>query len=212
MTDSDNPIVDQKETVPSPAQSVDETLRLSIASQRGSAGGKESVNPQEVASGTAACDRFLFGKFVHDYTWGNILLAEQKAAFVFAAETAFVGYLITKIPANFVHLGMPEKVFIVLTFVLMGLSVSAVAMAVVPRLGGDLRGLIYFKAVASRSVPEEYTRDALRASKSELDAETMQHNYEMAKICVGKFEFVRRAIWLGICGFASGLAWLWMVR
>jgi hypothetical protein len=208
MSGTDNPIADQSEKLPKPEElagaSFDKPSVLSPALKNE----KETVAPTSADMQAGPKDRFQFGSFVHDYVRAHILLAEQKAAFVFAADIAFVSYLVTTIPSDFVHTPRLQQGLIISALLFLLFSLGAVIAVVTPQLGGDLRGLIYFKAISNRPTAGDYTADVLRANQPELDTAITQHIYEMAGICARKFGRVRWAILLGLCGFATGLAWL----
>src|SRR5579863_1797470 len=95
---------------------------------------------------------FSFSSLAHSYLWSAITLADQKAGFLFASSSAFLGYLMSdgilrQLRAN--NPGWPRLTAacaLVLLLMSIGLSINVV----MPRLGGNSGGLIYFKAIAGR--------------------------------------------------------------
>jgi hypothetical protein len=212
MTEKDNPIADQSEKLPKAPELAGASLEKPPVSRMVVGKQKEPAAPVSPDARFAPETRFPFGSFVHEYIWGSILLAEQKAAFIFAADTAFIGYLVATIPTDFGHLQMSLMAILVCAFSLLIGSISATVSIVMPRLGGDLRGMIYFKAVASRPTAADYMSEVLRANRPELDSATMQHIYEIATICTRKYERVRWALWLGLFGFIAGFLWILLLH
>jgi hypothetical protein len=155
-------------------------------------------------------DKFPFTSFVHGYVWASILLAEQKAGFVFAANTAFTGYLATTIPVNFLKMHFGEEFLLFSALASLTLSIASVIAVVIPRLGGDLRGLIYFRAIASRakagdtpqrsSAPVELT-STQRPQNTPMKPQGYVHaNTDM---CGGLFGFHFSASWRELFGSRS---------
>jgi len=210
MAEKDNPITDQNETVTKSEASELADLSLSrvIPSYGTLQGQKDAAAAVGVTLEPKIGDKFAFSTFVPGYVAGGILLADQKAAFIFATDTAFLGYLVTTIPANVRHIPSPQQFLLGAALVLLVLSITSVIAVLIPRLGGDAKGLVYFKAIASRPTSESYVSEVLRATQSELDASTLQHTYEISKLSASKYGYVRVAMWFGLFGFAAGMLWL----
>jgi hypothetical protein len=210
MAEKNNPIAAQHEKVTKSEANELADLSLSRPAPSPAAlqGQKEPTASVNATPERNVGDKFSFSTFVHGYVAAGILLADQKAAFIFAIDTAFLGYLVTTIPVNVRHIPLPQQFLLGSALGLLVLSITSVIAVLIPRLGGDVKGLVYFKAIASRPTSESYVSEILRATQSELDVSTVQHTYEISKLCVRKYNYVRAAIWLGLVGFAAGMLWL----
>lgn len=209
MSKTDNPISDQSEKMPNPPELKGASLSKSSLLPTVIKDEKESVTTDIEAFSE---NRFPFGSFVHNYVWASIQFAEQKAAFVFAVDSAFLGYLVTTIPSNLLQIAPLQQVLIASALMLLGSSIAAVLTVIMPRLGGDFKGIVYFGAISKRATAAEYSTEVLRANRSELDSATAQHIYEIAVICTRKYKRIRWAIWLGLFGSLAGLLWLATLR
>jgi len=170
--------------------------------------GKEPTSPATHVQN----QQFLpFMSLVHSYLWSAVTLADQKAAFVFAVDSAFLGYLLSagalrqlRTPGIW-HL--PQLLALV-SLVFLGVSIGGVVSVVMPRLGGKSSGLIYFKAVAARKNSERYVLDVLSSTDSSLNAALAEHSYEVARISTQKYRHLRFAMWVGVVGFLAGLVFI----
>lgn len=169
------------------------------------------------SSRLAASPQLLpFMSLVHSYLLSAITLADQKAAFLFAADSAFLGYLLSRgllrqlTPGNASWL-LPEW----LAFgclVSLGISIGAAIYVVMPRLGGNSRGIIYFRAIAARKSSEQYVTDVLSSTDSSLNVALAEHSYEVARISSRKYQHLRFGMWIGALGFLAGLAYVGLTR
>ena len=159
---------------------------------------------------------FPFMSLVHSYLLSGITLADQKAAFLFAADSAFLGYLLSRgllrqlTPGNASWL-LPEW----LAFgclVALGISIGTAIYVVMPRLGGNSKGLIYFGAIAARKDSEQYVADVLSSTEASLDVALAEHSYEVARISNRKYRHLRFGMWVGALGFLAGLAYIGLTR
>ena len=150
-----------------------------------------------------------FSSHTHEYLAKSVEFGEQKAAFVFAVDTAFLGYLFSLgvvEPLFTAHRWSAQTCLGVSSIALLLVSVAIAVAAVLPRLAGNPAGLIYFGNIASRS-RDAYVNDVIRCSPNELVKATLEHCYELATIARSKHHKVRLSAWFGILGFVSGLAY-----
>jgi Family of unknown function (DUF5706) len=172
--------------------------------------------PLPSARQAASQQFFPFMSFVHSYLSSAITLADQKAAFLFAADSTFLGYLLSRgiirqlSPGNVSWL-LPEWLALGCLMSL-GISIGAAIYVVMPRLGGNSRGLIYFKAIAARKNSEQYVTDVLSSTDSSLNVALAEHSYEVACISNRKYQHLRLGMWIGALGFLAGLAYIGLTR
>jgi len=174
------------------------------------------VGAKESASTPATRDPgyFSFSSFVHSYLWSAVTFADQKAGFLFASSSAFLGYLMSdgmlrqlRYPASpwLRWIAASSLIFLVASI---GLAINVV----MPRLGGRSSGLIYFRAIAGRKLREHYVSDVLSSAENTLNTSLVEHSYELAKICTLKYHCLRIGIWVGLLGFIAGLVFIGLTR
>jgi hypothetical protein len=145
-----------------------------------------------------------------------VTLADQKAGFLFAADSAFLGYLISdglihqlRLPISDWH--MPQwGALASLLFLLV--SIGFAIQVVMPRLGGKSDGLIYFRAIAARKEGRSYVAEVLSSTDLSLSIALAEHTYEVARISTSKYMRLRIGMWVGALGFLAGLAYIGLTR
>jgi hypothetical protein len=148
--------------------------------------------------------------------WSSVAFADQKAAFLFAADSAFLGYLL----ANGLLRQLRRSIsawqlshwLSLASLLFLGLSIGLAIYVVMPRLGGSRSGLIYFRAIASRKDKETYVADVLSSSDSSLSSALAEHSYEVACIASLKYRYLQVGIWIGALGFLSGLGYIGLAQ
>lgn len=208
MSEDNNPISTKSEALPAPTELSGASLNSSLPAAQPTTSEKESPRTTSLPSIRDQGHRFEFLSFVHDYVWANLQFAEQKAGLVFAADTAFLGYVVSTIPSNFAKLILAEQCLFLATIVVLITSIGLIVSVVIPRLGGDRKGLIYFGAISHRVEGADYTEEVLRATQPEVDSAVATHIYEIARITTRKQILVRWAVLTGLVGFLLGLFWL----
>jgi hypothetical protein len=163
------------------------------------------------------CEQFhSFMSLVHSYLMSAITFADQKAGFLFATDSAFLGYLLSN--GVLLRLKTPVPAWSVVqwssiaSLLLLGASNVMAVLVVMPRLGGKHTGLIYFKAIASRKDRAQYVGEVLSSTDSSLDVALSEHCYEIAGIATRKYTHLRIGMWLGAMGFLCGLAYIGLTR
>lgn len=188
-------------TQPAPLRyrSPSETARVEI-------GAKES-STLEVDKEQEA--RSKFAEETHQYVREQIRFADQKATFFFAGATALLAYLHKLgMAAGWVEnprsWGIVQVVELVAS---LGLSLSAISCiwAVVPRLGGTKRGLIFFAAIREFESPSAYAEEVSRHSPRALCEAKLRHAYELAGVCERKYVALKLGQWLGAVGVVATL-------
>lgn len=151
--------------------------------------------------------RLKYADEIHQYIREYIRLADQKAAFFFAASAGVFAYLNKK--GFVVSWLMPPcewSAIELLSFVSVALlCASAVScfLVVKPRLAGSVKGIIFFNAVSSYRTQQDYVKAVALLSPAFMCEEKFKHVYEIAKICRRKYQVLFYAIWFGGIGLAS---------
>lgn len=146
---------------------------------------------------------------VHSYMRGFISGADQKAAFFFAGATALLAFLHSKnVAVRWVKSPTSWSISDALACIAtVGLAASAVIMllAVFPRLGGDQRGILFFRAISKYPSGAEYADDVLRRSDLDLVRTRLHHTYDLAKVCATKYRLLQAAFWVASVGLIATL-------
>lgn len=154
--------------------------------------------------------RLKYAEEVHQYIREYIRIADQKAAFFFAASAALVaflekqGYLAAWIsdPREL----QPENVAAFVAALFLFISIAACFLVVRPRLAGEASGVIFFNAVANFRSQQSYAEAVAQLTPSDLCEEKLKHAYELARVCRMKYEVLYYALWSGAIGIgATGL-------
>lgn len=153
--------------------------------------------------------RLKFAEETHQYIREYIRLADQKATFFFAGSTALLAYL---------HkLGLASKWIVgptawslahLLSFLAsIGLLLTAIAclVAVMPRLKGSKRGLVFFAAISEYDSSNDYVTEFMKQSLSDLCEAKLKHAYELSVICKRKYDMLKWGQWLGALGLIASL-------
>jgi len=175
---------------------------------------KATVKPTPVSAPgrEVLSDKVLpFATFEHGYLWSNVLFAEQKAAFIFAADSAFIGYLtakgvLTRIASNPYSWDL-KSYLAALAVAALGFSVASIIGVVMPRVTGDPSGLVFWGAVAKQADRKGYVDSVTNLRDSELGVEALEHCHELARIVRAKYRGIRFAMIFGLLGFVVGLAY-----
>jgi hypothetical protein len=88
-----------------------------------------------------------------------------------------------------------------------GLLVSATASAVVllPRKKGSRTGLVSWAAISKCRSAAEYARLVLGTELIGLTAATLEHCFELSRVCTHKYRAMGWALWCGGAGFVATL-------
>lgn len=171
----------------------------------------ESV-PEDRSHSTNLTPAFSFSHNLHDYLRENIVLADQKAAFLFALVAAVLGYLhqsgVTRIllrgPCRW------ERIDILAFIAVVSLIVSAIytLLVVKPRRKGSSKSIISWKAIAKIKDPNAYVERVKNLQTSNLAEAKLEHCHELACICRDKFKAAYVAFWSGTIGLAGTVTYL----
>ena len=159
---------------------------------------------------TNPTDHFgAFAQEAHSYMSTYIQLADQKAAFFFAAATALIALLYNDQlllmwvvdPRTW---GFKQFVACVATI---GLAAQALMClsTTVPRLKGSKRGYLYFMAVAEYSSSEQYAADVMKLSEIDIARTWLTHTHELALVAKRKYSALAIGMWAGAVGIIASL-------
>lgn len=153
-----------------------------------------------------------FEERTHSYLWENVVLADQKAAFLFAGLAAALAYLHEK--------GISRRWLVDpgtwgsenwLAFLAVAGLIGGAAFAllvVLPRFSGAARGVVYWKAIAGFEDGSSYAQHVKGLSQSDLREAILSHSFELARIAKRKFRMFHVALWTGAIGLVSALLYL----
>lgn len=213
MSTPQQPIPTGAELSVPPSQLAELTLPQPSPEPAGTSSVKESVSPTSRVEGQQFSS---FISVVHSYLWSAITFADQKAALLFATDSAFLGYLLSN---GLLHQLKPPiagwhaaQWAALISLLFLGLSIALAIHVVMPRLAGKHDGLIYFMAIANRKKREQYVAEVLSCTDSSFSVALAEHSYEVARIATRKYTHLRTGMWVGILGFVAGLAYIGLTQ
>jgi|GEM_PF-3279913 len=160
-------------------------------------------------SETAAPGLGAFEERTHSYLWENVVLADQKAAFLFAGLAAALAYLHEKgISRRWLADPKTWGAENWLAFLAVAGLIGGAALAllvVLPRFSGAPRGVVYWKAIARFKSGGSYAQHVRGLGQSDLHEAILSHCFELARIAKKKFGLFHLALWIGAVGFVSAL-------
>ena len=169
-------------------------------------------SPAGRAELTAPWSAAEFARRVHRYVNGYIRLADRNAAFLFAAVGTTLAFLnargVTKL---WIKSPLTWSVNEALAFLAVaGFLASATASAVVllPRKKGSPTGLVSWGAVSKCRSAAEYARLVLATEPPGLTEATLEHCFELSRVCFHKYRAMGWALWSGGAGFVGTLVYL----
>jgi len=174
-----------------------------MAQARGSHGVPAQTPPLD--PGGARTARSGFAASQADHIARNIGLADTKATWTFAVLAGAIAYFASQAPLVSVILSgtRPWATILGITgFVGLALGAVAAFLVIVPRLSGSRTGMYFFDAVAARSDADAYLDELLPLTEEALLEAKLRHNFEVARVCAGKFRMLRLAMWSGLAGLA----------
>ncbi len=151
--------------------------------------------------------QWKFAEETHQYIREYIRQADQKAAFFFAGSTTLIAFLY-KTHLIQIWLISPKQWLCanMLSFAAtIGLTASALAClyAVIPRLRGSKRGLLFFSAISEFESKKDYTTDVLQCCVQDLIEAKLNHVHDLADICREKFAVLKIGLWSGAIGVSA---------
>lgn len=166
--------------------------------------------PERRPEGESAHEfRWKYADAVHRYIREYIALADQKAAFFFAAAAALLGLMngtgqVSRWVKSWSEWALLDGLSFLAVFTLT-LSAIVCVGTILPRRRGSRRGIVFFGAIAEFNTPEEYVREVVSKRPEELVEVKLGHVRELAVVCTRKYDLLRVAIWSGSVGAALAL-------
>ncbi|MBO7754510.1 Pycsar system effector family protein [Burkholderia pseudomallei] len=180
--------------------------------------GTLSTSPDEKKQSTTETANPITYKFAaesHDYMREYIRNADQKSVFYFTICSALLAFEHTQSwSSRWAKSPLAWQIVDLATFVSMaGLALAAASFlfAVIPRLNGSPRGLIFFRSVANYTSSNEYISDVAKQSESDLASEKLRHCYELAKIASSKYAWIGYGLRIGAVAIVCSLLLLVVV-
>jgi hypothetical protein len=153
----------------------------------------------------------------NSYVSEMIALADTKGAWAFALTSGVLAYVLGDAAVQQI-LSTPTwspKFALVATciFLLVG-SAGAAFLTIAPRLSSPSgEGIVFFGAVARNADSSHYVDAVARTNARGITEAKLKHSYDISRICSRKYDYLRRAIWLGMLGLVNALlVMLWLVR
>ena len=153
---------------------------------------------------SAETERLQTAQWVLERNLAWIAAAEVKVGVIVAMDTAMLGGL----GAAFSVVGGAVRThwawfFTIVATVCLGVGLFCAAMAVLPRVTGPARSLLFFGCVGPR-VEAEYIEDFKNTSDVDLLEDWTAQIHRNAQIACDKFAWVRKSMWWS---FLSALPW-----
>jgi hypothetical protein len=151
-----------------------------------------------------------FADFHEQYVSKNIQLADAKAAAVVAACSAAIAFLVSEpfFRASALGFSTLSDFLACLALATLAVGASLAFWVIVPRLGTSGRGLVFWGDVASYKNAHDYFGTVQTTPFSIVTTERLSHCFDLAKVCVRKMEYVRRAMLVSAAGFVSSIWWV----
>lgn len=151
-------------------------------------------------------------QFTHTYLREYIALADQKAAFTFAASAALLGYLVSRqaLAPLTIHLAawQPRNWLGFVAVCTLAMSATLAILVVLPRLRSfPERGQIFWDDILASS-PDDYAKTVLSLHEDAADHQILLHCHTLARICQTKYRFLAASMWIAVFAFATTAAFL----
>jgi len=148
----------------------------------------------------------------HQYLREYIRNADQKAIFFFTIFSGLLAFMYShQVSSRWLKSLASWNMLDFIAFLSMvGLALSSALFlwVVIPRLKGSIRGLIFFKAIATYENSDEYVADMMRSSSINLIRAKLKHCYELAKVCSAKYSKLVCGLYIGFVAVISTLLYL----
>jgi hypothetical protein len=153
-----------------------------------------------------------FANFEEGYVRCYITLADTKAAWSFTIASGMLAFLFSQNSTQLMLL-KPEwsraLILLLAGVILLVLSAFYSFRVVAPRLKSPSgEGIVFFGAVAAQKSAESYVSAVAARDKRALTEARLKHCYDVSRVCSGKYQHLKRAIWLGLPGLALAITYL----
>ncbi len=147
-----------------------------------------------------------FANFHEGYVRNYIALADSKATLALGVTAGLLTYLFSLPKFHDLIVSPVWKALVVqalISSLFLALSSACAVLVITPRLTPTGEEIVFFGSVAMYASSDSYMKQIARRSDAELTAARIHHCYEISKVCVRKYDMLRRAIWFGCLGVAS---------
>jgi Family of unknown function (DUF5706) len=139
------------------------------------------------------------------------LMAESRLPFLFAIDAALMGYLVTNMPKHINSWSGWQVFFIPVTCLCLVGSVILLLSATFPRTKGPESSLIFFCAIANRSL-EQYKQEITNLQLSSYLNDLIEQNHINANILKKKYDFITYSIIALFVGFICWLGSIYVIN
>jgi hypothetical protein len=158
--------------------------------------------------------QWQFSIETHKYVREFINGADNKSQHYIAFASAFLVWVNSRESLNFWSIPAKEWRFLdllnIISIVGMTICILLALWALLPRLNGSKKGIIFFDSIAEHEISNDYLADVLKKSEQELVIEELKHVFELSRICSKKFFYLKLSVWSGSIGLTSGIILLLM--
>lgn len=137
-----------------------------------------------------------------DFIHRDIERADTKAAWSFAIVSSLILYNSSRLDSVCWECRPAELVLVYAAIAFLSFSGFHSFRVITPRLDGNPKGLFYFGAVATQETAADFGSKVSGLGIENLVGERASHNFEIAKICSDKFQWLRHSFILGVIGLA----------
>lgn len=158
-----------------------------------------------------------FSEFHEGYVSRHIQLADTKASWVFALVSALLVFMVTSDDVNRLYLTTYNNciwtIFLYLIPSILLASAILAFLVISPNLQSPSgEGLVFFGSVAKQENSRTYLSKVSQLTDQELTSLRLQHCYDISKVCVRKYNFLKFSIWLGSVGSLLLVALVFLLK
>ena len=150
-----------------------------------------------------------FASETHKYVREFIINADNKAQHYIVFASAFLVWMNSSESLKFWNVPAKEwrllDLINIISIVGMTSCILFALSALLPRLKGSKKGIIFFESISEHEMSTDYLADVLKKGEQELVIEELKHVFELSRICSRKFYNLKISIWSGAIGLISGI-------
>lgn len=174
--------------------------RVSVADVASSASSAKSPEPILHMGGDAQ----EFACHIHSYLRENIEFTDKKASFIFAVDAALLIYMYQQqIQVRWmksVEVWLASDLFVFVSMLLLFAGAVLCALVVAPRFTKTHRGFVFYGSISEFESASDFSSSIFQQSKLGITEALLKHNFDLAKVCAGKFRLLSYGIWLSFFG------------
>jgi hypothetical protein len=155
-------------------------------------------------SSHAGGDAQEFACHIHEYLRENIEFTDKKATFVFAINAALLIYMYQqqmqlrwmKAPATW----LASDLFVLVSMLALFVGAVLCALVVAPRFTKTHRGYVFFGSISEFESASDFSASVFHQTKLQITEALLKHNFDLAKVCTGKFKLLSIGLWTSFIG------------